>query len=76
MARDPRRFVDENSFTDAEFESFSPVTKQQFLELFDYYDRVSCPGGYRYVSKKNLLTFLCKMRQGFSDDFLKVIFKY
>jgi len=64
VARDQRRFVDENSFTDAEFKSFSPVTKQQFLELFDYCDRVSCPGGYRYVSKKDLLMFLCKMRQG------------
>ncbi|XP_067205331.1 uncharacterized protein [Linepithema humile] len=76
VARDQRRFVDENSFTDAEFESFFPVTKQQFLELFDYCDRVSCPGGYRYVSKKDLLMFLCKMRQGLSDDFLKVIFEY
>lgn len=61
VARDQRRFVDENSFTDAEFESFSLVTKQQlFLELFDYCNRVPCPGGYKYVSKKDLLMLLFK----------------
>ncbi|XP_071653832.1 uncharacterized protein [Temnothorax longispinosus] len=76
VARDQRRFVDENSFTDAEFESFSPVTKRQFLELFNYCDRVPYLDSYRYVSKKDLLTFLCKMRQGLSDDFLKVMFEY
>lgn len=76
MAKDQRRFVEENSFTDAEFESFSPMTKQQYLELFDYCDKVSCPGGYRYVSKKDLLMFLCKIRQGLYDNFLKVIFEY
>jgi len=37
MARDQRRFIDENSFTNIEFQSFSSMTKQQILELFDYY---------------------------------------
>lgn len=48
VAVNKRRFVDENSLTDSEFSSFSPVTKEQFLELFNYCDRVICNGGYRY----------------------------
>ncbi|XP_025264350.1 uncharacterized protein LOC112637886 [Camponotus floridanus] len=76
VAVNKRRFVDENSLTDSEFSSFSPVTKEQFLELFNYCDRVTCNGGYRYVLKKDLLMFLCKLRQGLSDDFLQVIFEY
>lgn len=76
VATNQRRFSDENSLTNTEFESFCPVTKQQFQELFDYCDRVPRPGGFRYISKKDLLMFLCKLRQGLSDDFLKVIFEY
>lgn len=76
VAKNQARFVDENSFTDVEFESFSPMTKQQFLELFTYCDRVPVQGGHRYISKKDLLMFLCKMRQGLSDDFLKILFEY
>lgn len=30
----------------------------------------------RHISKKDLLTFLCKIKQGFSDDFLRAIFNY
>ncbi|XP_029173786.1 uncharacterized protein LOC114942563 [Nylanderia fulva] len=70
------RIDDENSLSDNEFESFCPVTKEQFRELFTYCERVPCEGGYRYISKKDLLMFLCKMRQGLSDDFLNAMFQY
>ncbi|KYN09188.1 hypothetical protein ALC57_18701 [Trachymyrmex cornetzi] len=62
---------------DKEFKCFCPVTKEQFQELFTFCDRVPRhEGGYRSVSKKDLLAFLCKMRQGLSDEFLASIFQY
>lgn len=70
------RFNDENNFTDEEFKSISPIDKVQFRNLHTYCDRVPVKRDFRYVSKKYLLTFLCKLRQGLSDDFLKVIFIY
>lgn len=76
VAQNQSRIDDENSFSDEDFECFSPVTKEQFRDLFTYCDRVPCQGGYRYVSKKDLLMFLCKMHQGLSDDFLNVLFQY
>lgn len=75
-ANDKRRFSDEHCFTNDEFSSFSPVTKEQFVELFNYCEAVPCDGGHRYVCKKDLLLFLCKLRQGLSDDFLRVLFEY
>lgn len=30
----------------------------------------------KYVIKKDLITFLCKLCQGLSDDFLRVLFQY
>ncbi|XP_043469676.1 uncharacterized protein LOC122503266 [Leptopilina heterotoma] len=68
----------ENSFTDEAFESFFPVTKEQFQEIFRYCEESPVPriGGFRYVSKKDLLMFLCKLRHGLSDEFLSHIFQY
>ncbi|KYM96864.1 hypothetical protein ALC62_12474 [Cyphomyrmex costatus] len=61
---------------DSEFQCLCPINKQQFAELFTFCDTVPCTGGYRYVHKKDLLMFLCKMRQGLSDEFLRIIFQY
>lgn len=71
-------FNDENSFTEDEFRSISPITRQQFQDLCTYCDPVPVPGQntHRHISKRDLLLFLCKLRQGLSDDFLKVIFRY
>lgn len=65
-----------NSLLDEEFKLISPVTKQQFQELLTYCDPVPVANGNRYVHEKDLLTFLCKLRKGLSDDFLKLIFDY
>lgn len=70
------RGIDENHLTDEEFQCIAPINKQQFEELFTYCDPVFQNGKLRYVSRKDLLVFLCKMRQGLSDDFLKIIFDY
>lgn len=76
IANNATRITDENDFSDEEFKIFFSVTKQQFQELATYCDPVPCQGGFRYVYKKDLLLFLCKLRQGLSDDFLSVLFQY
>lgn len=64
------------NLTEEEFKCIAPITKEQFEELFLYCDPVMHYGTLKNISRKNLLTFLCKMKQGLSDDFLKVIFDY
>ncbi|EGI65266.1 hypothetical protein G5I_06265 [Acromyrmex echinatior] len=52
------------------------MTKEQFRELLQYCDPIPEPNGHRYVYEKDLLAFLCKLRQGLCDDFLRVLFNY
>lgn len=68
--------IDFDNLTDEEFESLSPINKNQFEELLTYCDPVFLYGNMRQVHRKDLLVFLCKMRQGLPDDFLKLIFDY
>lgn len=76
MANNSTRFTDENDFTDEDFYTFFSVTKPQFEDLRTFCDLVPNQGGYRYISKKDLMLFLCKLRQGLSDEFLSVMFGY
>ena len=76
IALNRRIGIDCNNLTDEEFECVSPINKQQYEELLTYCDPVLQNGKLRYVKRKDLLVFLCKMRQGLSDDFLKLIFDY
>lgn len=68
--------LDVNNLNDEEFQCIAPITREQFEELFTYCDPIMLHGNHRIISKKHLLTFLCKIRQGLSDNFLKVIFDY
>lgn len=68
--------IDIDSISEEDFKIISPVTKQQFQDLFQYCVPVHNDGQMRYVSEKKLFMFLIKMHQGLSDDFLKVLFKY
>lgn len=70
------KFRDENSFSDEEFKAISPITKPQFRDMFNFCDPIREGEGQRHVSKKDLLTFLCKLRQGLSDEFLTVVFNH
>lgn len=54
----------------------SPITKDQFNDLFTFSDPIVQENGFHYVTKRHLLTFLCKLRQGLSDDFLTMMFGY
>ena len=56
--------------------NLSPFNKNEFEDILAYCDLVIHNVTLRYVHTKNLLTFLCKMKQGLSDDFLKIIFDY
>ncbi|KAL3270144.1 hypothetical protein HHI36_009202, partial [Cryptolaemus montrouzieri] len=46
--------------------------------MLTFCDPVTLDGerGHIYVNEKDLLTFLCKLGQGLSDDFLEIIFNY
>lgn len=70
------QFCDIDSFSDDEFKSISPITKNQFRDLYRYCDNIFSQNQRRFVSEKDLLTFLCKIKQGLSDHFLKAIFNY
>ncbi|XP_043464129.1 uncharacterized protein LOC122499719 [Leptopilina heterotoma] len=74
---DKKQFVDVDSISDEEFTSLSPISKVQFNELYEFCRPVPRNDrGFRHVSKRDLLMFLCKMKEGLADDFLKVIFAY
>ena len=70
------KYDNENNFTDDEFATMSPITKEQFRELFTYCDPIFEQQSFHYITKKHLLTFLCKMRQGLADEFLTFMFGY
>ena len=72
----PRDFTKDDSFTDEEFALISPVTKDQMNEILGFCDPVPINESFRYVTKRDLLAFFCKLRQGLSDDFIKLIFNY
>lgn len=70
------KFNDENSFSDDEFKCLTSLTKEQFRELFTFCALDPELVRQRHATKKHLLTFLCKLRQGLSDEFLTVTFNY
>lgn len=69
------RIIDIETITEADFKILAPVSKEQFDDLFSYCGPVNVGNMTRYITKNDLLMFLLKLRQGLSDDFLKVIFQ-
>ncbi|XP_043476347.1 uncharacterized protein LOC122507609 [Leptopilina heterotoma] len=69
-------FIDIDSMSDEDFRACFPVSKDHFEELYNFRVPVPRENGHRYVTRKDLLAFLCKMRQGLPDKFLKVMFNY
>lgn len=76
IANEQHNFTNKNSFSDEEFRIISPVSKQQFDEIVTYCDPIPQLNGRRYIKEKDVLLFLCKLRQELPDDFLKLLFKY
>lgn len=76
VAVNTNRFTEVDDFNYADFKIIFPLNKEQFLDMYEYCQPVPREGGQRYVTKKDLLLFLCKVRQGLPDEFLKVIFQF
>lgn len=74
------KIIDENSINDEYFTVISPIIKIQSGDLFLFCQPVPVVIGgstrLKSVSRFDLLMFLCKLKQGLSDDFLKVMFGY
>lgn len=73
---DGNQYSNINDISDDDMSQLAPVTKEQFFDLFSFCDPVPQTRGHHYVKRKDLLLFLCKLKHGLSDDFLKVIFNY
>lgn len=81
VAKQPLGFIDIESLSDNDFQILIGLSKDQFADMFSFCDRVPIivneeVTGYRYVSKKDRFMFLTKLRQGLSDDLLKVMYGY
>lgn len=70
------QYEDEEDFDEEDFKVMTSLTKAQFRDLFLFCDPVPIQEVNSYVKKKDLLTFLTKIRQGICDDVLKIIFNY
>lgn len=70
--------ISEASLNAEDFKIVAAITKEQFEDLYLYCDDVidEQSNKHRKVKRIDLLTFLCKMRQGLSDNFLKILFGY
>ena len=71
-----KEVIEEKHLTNDDFVTVTSLSKSHFLELFTYCDPVPDGDRHRTVKKKDLLTFLRKMRQGLSDEFLRILFGY
>lgn len=73
--------LSESMLSDPDFQIITSITKDQFNDLYSFCDDVILPGEEeqnkrRRISRIDLLTFLCKLRQGLSDDLLRIMFGY
>lgn len=72
IAKTGNKFINYQTMSDEDFKVISPIDKNQFEDLFNYCEHVDD----RNIDKRDLLMFLCKLRQGLSDHFLKIVFNY
>lgn len=69
-------FDSEEHFEDEEFKKITSINKQQFADLFSTCQPVVIYGKNRVPTKKDMIAFLMKLRQGLSDEYIKVIMSY
>lgn len=69
-------FNDIYDLTDTEVYNLTSTTRENFEELFNYCPPVPRARGHYTIKRKDLLMFLCKMKQGLSDEFLSTMFQY
>lgn len=68
------KYQEIEEFDDEDFKTLTSITKDQFLYLFRRINTIHCD--HRTVSRRDLVMFRVKLRQGLSDNFLKVMFSY
>ena len=66
----------EENFPEEEFSALTSLSKDLFRDLFQLCHPVPIYDRQRTISKKDLLCFLCKLRQCLSGHFLKAMFSY
>lgn len=69
-------FESEDNFDNEDFKQSTSLDKDQFLILFDYCILSNVYGHTRHITKKELIAFLMKFRQGLSDDFIKSLMNF
>ncbi|KAL7290351.1 hypothetical protein TKK_0016045 [Trichogramma kaykai] len=72
MSLKSRRINDISDLTDHQACAFMSLTKDQFDDMHALCDRIP---DRREITRRDLLIFLTKMRQGLSDEFLTAIFQ-
>ncbi|KAJ8670980.1 hypothetical protein QAD02_002239 [Eretmocerus hayati] len=75
VSRKRERFHDPLNLDDNDFVCLTSLRKDQFEDLFTFYDPVPCQGGHRYVKRLDLIASLAKLHQGLSDESLNVLFE-
>jgi len=68
--------LNKNEFPEEEFRTIGPITRKQFQDLYSFCDPVPEKNTMRKVSRRDLITFLGKLRQVLSDGLMKVILNY
>lgn len=69
-------FNDIYDLNDETIRCLTSLSSDQFNELYTFCQRVPYDRGHYEVKRKDLLMFLCKLRQGLSDELLTVMFQY
>lgn len=70
-------FSDYTRLSEEDVQTLTSVNKEQFGELLTFCAPVLVQNNsHRHITEQDLLLFLCKLRKGLSDEFLKVIFHY
>jgi len=70
----PTRFHSIDGFNEQDFRVLTGITKDQFTVLLNTCEPVEVSGTRRNINTEDLVMFLCKLRHGLSDDFLRIMF--
>lgn len=71
-----QQFDTEDYFSDIDFKNLTSLTKDQFRTLHGYCAPVNVYGAVRTVTKKDVIAFHMKLRQGLSDEFIKSLMHF
>ncbi|XP_050508545.1 uncharacterized protein LOC126885834 [Diabrotica virgifera virgifera] len=70
------RFETDTGIQEDDFKALTNLSKNNFQDLYTYCDEVVVYDRTRVITKKDLVTFLMKLKYNLSDDLLKVLCSY